>query len=83
MSAPSPARDARGARSPATVTPDAATTSRAAADDDDARRTPSPRVVATTLATSFDAMTLRDRANDGATTRDATRAKRSSFAAKR
>ena len=66
MSAPSPARDADDARSPVAVTPEPTTTSRdadAAADDDARARTP------TTLAASFDAMTLRDRTND-ATTRE-------------
>ena len=80
MSAPSPARDADDARSPVAVTPEPTTTSRdadAADDADDARaRTP------TTLAASFDAMTLRDRTND-ATTRETKHARASSLGGKR
>ena len=80
MSAPSPARDADDARSPVAVTPEPTTTSRDAdadAADDDARaRTP------TTLAASFDAMTLRDRTND-ATTRETKHARASSLGGKR
>jgi hypothetical protein len=77
MSAPSPARDADDARSP--VTPEPTTTSRdadAAAADDARARTP------TTLAASFDAMTLRDRTND-ATTRETKHARASSLGGKR
>jgi len=79
MSAPSPARDADDARSPVAVTPEPTTTSRATPTPPP---TPTRARTPTTLAASFDAMTLRDRTND-ATTRETKHARASSLGGKR